>query len=856
MKGLQRIILGALLISAPLLTADEEAQRRLGDVAFYAGDYRNAVSCYTSAMKLADEEKNADAWAASALNLATASLHLGEKERAREIYEEFRKRNPLRSAGTLESDLLAAEGKYAEAEKFLQELQTGNPAQEDARLFSLATLCIKTNRLEEAYTLFLIISGKAPDVWSPVETSAAVEALFSGRSGDAQFLLGKLAARPDSPWREFALSEAVYTLIRLRRTSEALALLNDSPAVRKNTEFELLTYLAEAYSGTIGNLKKNFSAFQEKISPRPHPRMLELLSQAAKIAIRDKDNSFAAMLLERALLFTSDPEIREVLRQQLVGVYTVYDAAKTVDAAKLFAGEFPKSEKRFDILFSAASGLYNRKEGKAALELYTYITETASGAKRLEAAANAVICAETLPDEAALEKFNRILIMESDFIERLNWQCRYSAYLERHGKNAEAEKELLSALEAADFSKQREVQDKINFLLLEFYIRTGNRNGINRIATTLQKAADPVYKAVSNRELGMQEEAQNHFAEARKFFLDAAKVDDPHLAPPAIFKAALMAFRNADFSVAANEFFNCAIKYPEYEKAPEALYMAIDLFDPSADAEKVKQASTLLREKYSSSKAFAVLILRQANDNANSGDLENILRDLRTVERNFPNTSYAGEALLLRAYFTDKQGREQEALSLLNLLHNTASPQLAAESLMRTGEILFRSGKYAQAGNVFVSASDKVPGTLAGDTALLRKVDCILSGKVPLEQQSLQEASAILEKLSGESKFPQVRLEAFYKTAVVMEHNGNTSAAISFYEKAIYTAVVMSKQGIFPENSWCVKSCSSALHLLASSGAAGALQRGMRLIDNCEYLMLGDEFIDQMRDNFRKQLKK
>ena len=188
MKGLQRIILGALLISAPLLTADEEAQRRLGDVAFYAGDYRNAVSCYTSAMKLADEEKNADAWAASALNLATASLHLGEKERAREIYEEFRKRNPLRSAGTLEGDLLAAEGKYAEAEKFLQELQTGNPAQEDARLFSLANLCIKTNRLEEAYTLFLIISGKAPDVWSPAETSAAVEALFSGRSGDAQFL--------------------------------------------------------------------------------------------------------------------------------------------------------------------------------------------------------------------------------------------------------------------------------------------------------------------------------------------------------------------------------------------------------------------------------------------------------------------------------------------------------------------------------------------------------------------------------------------------------------------------------------------------------------------------------------------
>ena len=41
---LHRISLGIILCTGALAAADEAAPRRLGDAAFYAGDYRNAIS--------------------------------------------------------------------------------------------------------------------------------------------------------------------------------------------------------------------------------------------------------------------------------------------------------------------------------------------------------------------------------------------------------------------------------------------------------------------------------------------------------------------------------------------------------------------------------------------------------------------------------------------------------------------------------------------------------------------------------------------------------------------------------------------------------------------------------------------
>ena len=121
-KFLQLVTAANLLICGITVAADELSEKRLGDAALSVGDYRNAISSYESALVLANDANNAEIWAESALKLGFARLCDGNLTGARAIYNEFRRRNPLRSAGTLHGDLLAAEGKYLEAERFFSTL--------------------------------------------------------------------------------------------------------------------------------------------------------------------------------------------------------------------------------------------------------------------------------------------------------------------------------------------------------------------------------------------------------------------------------------------------------------------------------------------------------------------------------------------------------------------------------------------------------------------------------------------------------------------------------------------------------------------------------------------------------------
>ena len=858
---LHRISLGIILCTGALAAADEAAPRRLGDAAFYAGDYRNAISSYESALEIAERAGNQEEWAASALNLAVAYLHNGEIGKARRILQIFRRKFPLRGTGTLEGDLLFAEGKIAEAEKFYREMKTADPVAEDARLFSLATLYMTKGgekNLTEAADIFLLISGVLP-LKQQMRSVEGVESLFaSGNSKEAYRKLGETLIRPDSPWRKYAALEAAYVLIRLQRLDEATAILAKVPANERNVNVELLDHLAAAYSGKIAGLKKNYPAFLEKLPPMENLRVIDLFWNASQVALREKDFAFADQLLNDVKLFTKDKTLQQSLAHQQIEIQLQYDPAKTVKTLLDYVKRFPDDPQKYKILYNTAGKLYTAGFCDRAVEVLEFLTTVKHEREMvLEIAVLGIYAAEKSKNFAALEKFNRLFSAHAEVEKRIGYQQRYAAFLESSGKFNEAEKELKEAFTAAKAGKNSLLTDTTGMALLGFYLRRDNPVGILETASLLENSADPAIAAEAKCVLGDLQYRSYNSLRAREYYLAAAKLPVNRHTARAKFHGALMAYKETDFATAAKEFLECAETFPNYWKTPEALLTVIDIADPETSADEARRAEKLLREKYADTPAFAVFILQQAGKmGLLKENIPALLTDLELVEKNFAGADFSAEAALLRAVFLDRLGKYQESLAILASLHHHKNPQIAAESLIRSGEIFFRQGKLAEAQKLFLQSAVTDPGSLSADIAMLRAVDCDLAAKNPLAQPGFDSTIDRLNTLIRSSKFQRIRLEAYCKKGIALEHTGNKKEALAAYEQAVYAAVDMVNQGLIPDRIWCIKSCESALLLIAESDKPGALQRGLQLIERSRQVFDDELTITRMRDNFRKQMNK
>ena len=317
-----------------------------------------------------------------------------------------------------------------------------------------------------------------------------------------------------------------------------------------------------------------------------------------------------------------------------------------------------------------------------------------------------------------------------------------------------------------------------------------------------------------------------------------------------------MAAKSYDHAVAAAEFAALAAKYPNFRKTPEALFMAADLYSTVNDTDKANKASDILQNKYPASEAFAASVLRVAQEKGNAGNISGALADLVRLEKAFAHSAIADEAALLQAVFLTRLGKTDEAMKIFRRLAESKSVAHAAESNLRIGEIFRKEGKLDEAFRMFMNCAALLPATVTSDNALLQAGSCLLAQKAPIAPEKAAAALQIFDRLSLESKFASVRLEALYKAGKALEHLGRTDEALTRYETSIYTASGIIEQGMIPEARWCEKACEDALRLIAQKRETGALQRGMRLIDRCKNLMLPDkEFIEKMRNDFRKELK-
>ena len=105
------------------LFADEASERRLGEEALSAGDYKSAAKFFDNARLIAGDD--AERWGVNTLSMAEAKLRDGDVEEAKQLLAEYRSRFPARSAGMLPGLILMAEKRYGEAETFFASLASG-----------------------------------------------------------------------------------------------------------------------------------------------------------------------------------------------------------------------------------------------------------------------------------------------------------------------------------------------------------------------------------------------------------------------------------------------------------------------------------------------------------------------------------------------------------------------------------------------------------------------------------------------------------------------------------------------------------------------------------------------------------
>lgn len=820
MKKFLTPICAAALLAALPLGADERSEHKLADAALAAGDYANAISGYRSAMRLADQADDPDAWAAAALKLGDACLRDGDLTGARAVYAEFRRRHPLRSAGILPGNLLAAEGKYAEAEQFFLALADGDPELADAARFSRGMTRLRAGDAAGARDIFVLLG------------------------------------HGNSPWAKQGRLEAVYALIRMGRPAEALAELGAIPAAERDGQWTLLRYLAEAYSGKTGEFKKQFAEFLDRQPPRVQLRTLELLSVAAAAAVRHQDHDFAVQCLGAARELAADETVKRDLWRRLINVYADRFPDRAAEEARGYVRRFPNAPDRGAVLNAAGRLLAGKGKTEEAWRIFTAVARDGSFPRpdRLAAAAEAVAAAGKYGSKTDPTEFYRMLGESSDTArERAEWRTRFGAFLEQSGRRADARREYLAALQTAPAHDR----EKLHFSLLNFFIRTGDEAGIRKEADYLSGSPEPRYQATAKFELGKLAERSGKFADARKFYREAGAVSGWDLTRESRFQSALMTLKLKEFAAAGKEFAQFAAENGDSVMAPNALYHAIEAWRSASREAEALQSAERLKTRYPKSEARAFYALGEAYERGVGGDLAGAIAELEHLEEDFNALPVSAEITLQKAVFMERKGALDDAVREFREILNDrrSAPEIAAESALHLGEILFRRGDEKQAKEMFLKSAALNPGGLFADVAVGRSVDCDLVRNVTPDPVQFRESIARCEQLAAATRYPQVRLQAFYKLGLCREKAGDYPEAVAAYEKLLYAAGEIVAQGAVPEAQWCIRGAEAALDIMVRHRLPGARARGARIIRLLTELRLPGVSGAEMRKKFREQCK-
>lgn len=818
----------SLVAMAFLLAAGEAEERELGDNAFFADDYLTAVSHYRSARKLSEQNTLTEAWAQNTLRLGRAQLFAGDIAGARATLQEFRQRFSMRSAGTLPADLLAAEGKYHDAEKlYLAMEENGGDELKIAAKFGRAALLLRMNKLIPA------------------------EKLFS-----------ELAALPESVYAFPATRELAYTLIRQKKYAQAEKILAGLPEKHRGVTSDILSQLAQIRQGRTAEFKRIWRTLMDKQLRRPDGRSCELLATAAEIAVKQKENAFAVELLREADKFAPDANMRQDLLKRMINVQSTAAPEDAAKSAELYATLFPEQKDRFAILLNGAEILAKAKKFTSGIKMFQRIVRDGQAEKNLryQAAVHGASLAEQGKNIQDAAWFYREAVKYApDNKSVLECRCRYAEFLLRNHDYRSAVTELQSAL----LRVGKLDSDKLRFLLLEAAVRDNNDTVIAETAQKLLKSTQTLYRSRAHYELGQLARKRHDLTAARREYLAAAALKESgQYAIAGRFSAAMVAFRAGDVASAGKEALSLALEHPQFPQAAQALYLGYRAGRQINDEELKTRCARLLTEKYSMSEAYAVYALHNVADRAAlHRDIAGAVAELEELEHKFSGKpEIVSESMLMRAELLRLSGKTKEALEVITaLLKEFSGSDAAFFAAMKGGEITRSTQNYLSAQEFFQRAAELRKTGFEHDNAELAVVDVMLR----LNDPKLNNiALAKCDKLIAGTRFPQIRISARYAKGTALEFAGKNSEALKCYEALLNDALLCRKKGTPYSKNICLRSAVAALQIVSISRKRSVYNRGRRIIANCRILNLETLGMDlnklshELEEKFYSQLER
>ncbi len=824
--GLFPLLLAAVIGFPSLRAADEETDRRLGDDAFNAGDYANAVKFFGSAMNRAGEDD--EAWAADALKLAASHLRNRDVAGAKAVLAEFRNRFPARSAGLLPGEIMTAERRYADAEKFFSALvaSAADPEQSCIARFNLALTRLSQQKFDAALSDLEQLETENADLpgWAEKSHLARIYALIlAGRCDEADVLL----------------VEGKYHSIASKEYSR-LMLLN---ALRKGDYDTFKAKWPEVLAAAEGHGDRT---------------MRQLAADGVAEAEKRGDHETAEQLyLALFELAATDLEQRDAMRS-LINLYAEHNPEQAAATIRRYLELFPTASDRAELLMRGGRLLVKLGKPGGALEFFRRVAGDGELPlePRLAASREAASTAEAAGDlKSADEMLQNLVKMSETVPQKQEANYLYGEYLYRRREFARAADHLKVAV---DLGGTR--ADEARYRLLLTLVELGKFEAAMPVAEQLRHSGNgefamtaEYFRALLLEEAGRSTEARSAYL---KFLLAYPKST---YTPSARFNAAGLAMELKEYPAATTEFFAFATDYPDSPNTPAALYLAMQSACFAGDTAAADRAIKQLDQNYPADVCALEARLQLADFLRSSGDSAGALARLAEAEQKLPEnaTEAIAEIGFQRARIQAAGKEPEKALGqLAELLDRYAASSIGADAAMLAGNLNSDLGNYREALKNYSRALELRPTGLFAELCRGRIADCRYSlYATTLDKADLDVAATTYAALAETSEDPRIVLQSLYKLGKCRELEERHDAALEAYDRLLYLAGDLKKRGIAPDPVWTGKAAYAAVLANLRTGTPSGARTALRVISQYEALNLpptGEEF-DRIRQEIRRK---